>query len=147
MYELQTHLLGFAEFHIEKNISKSPVTDLEEITHSQLKELYSRGSDDIWGSIREYLDVHKINVDPFLKNHELLEELVRELNYFAEREKYIIENGNMYIMFDCKGALVKKIMVFKNDLSYIGSYLLEHFYKNKEQLVIEFILNRTAILK
>jgi len=146
MYKLQSHLLGFAEFHIEKNIEKSSVTDLEEITEIQLIELYSSVSNDIWGSIREYLDVHKIKVEPFLENSELLEELVRELNYFAEREKYIIENENMYIIFDGR-SLVKKIMVFKNDLSYIGSYLLEHFYKNKEQLVLEFILNRTAILK
>jgi hypothetical protein len=148
MNKLQVHLLGFAEFHIEKKHSLPPYNqlELETITKKQFDDLCLGMRYDIWGSVREYIDLHGIKVEPFLENSLLLEEFVSDLNSFAGRKKYIIEDENIYVNI-IYGSTVKRIMVYKNDLSYIGSYLLEYFYKNKEQLLEEYILRRTAILK
>jgi hypothetical protein len=101
----------------------------------------------IWKNIDEYMKMYEIKITSiFDENSEILEEIVKKMNLFAEREKYIIEGEYLYVILFV-GTNIHKIAVYKNEFSYIGSYIAEYFHKNKCELLEDYILKKTTIIK
>lgn len=139
MEELNKHLLGFSEFHIEKKLHLSSFCDinLEEITHDQLDKLCLEVQCDIWGDTMEYIGFHQIS-NAIIEDSNLLKLLVDALNSLVEKNKFIIEDNNIYVVFYvCLSP--QKILIDKTVFNYVATYFAEYFCKNKTQLVKEFI--------
>jgi len=145
MEHLNTHLLGFSEFHIDKKLQLPSFCDidLEEITQKQLDDLYLEVQCDIWGDTMEYIGFHHIS-GSVVEDPDLLKDLVNELNSLAEKRKFIIEEDDMYVVFYvCLSP--QKILIDKTVFNYTGTYFSEYFRKNKKQLVNEFIKRKILL--